>query len=210
VILRALLRKTEQMLIVLRFKISPEAIRDIYAGPNALPISDLYKRFGNREKGQMFVQEEPKHREKRKKIIHVFSKPSIAALEPVLHGNSAKLLAYIEKNKGSPVDLLFWDRMLNMDIAGKLSSSVRESGSYRDTGELFFGKSFGALDGDPVAKDYARMVDFAFLNYMLREIAGPILSFLKVSKYLLPKTLKDVAVSADYLDDVSDVHSISL
>jgi hypothetical protein len=118
--------EAEQTLIFHYYKTSPKAIRDIYAGPNALPISDMYKRFGNREKGQMFVQEEPKHREKRKKIIHLFSKPSIAALEPVLHENSAKLLAYIESNKGSPIDLLFWDRMLNMDIAGKDPLWVRK------------------------------------------------------------------------------------
>lgn len=100
---------------------TPKAIRDIYTGPNALPISDMYKRFGDRDKGQMFVLQEPKHREKRKKIVHVFSKPSIAALEPILHENSIKLLAYIEKNKGTPFDLLLWDRMLNMDIAGRYS-----------------------------------------------------------------------------------------
>jgi hypothetical protein len=61
-----------------------------------------------------------------------------------------------------------------------------------------------------MAKDYARMIDFAFLNYLLREIAGPFLALLKASKYLLPKTLKDVAVSADYLDDVSDTHTLCL
>jgi cytochrome P450 len=98
---------------------APRACRDIYTGPNALPISDIYRRFGDRDKGMMFVSPEPKHRQKRAKIVHVFSKPSIANLEPVLHQYSTKLLARIEENKGKPFNLLFWDRMLNMDVAGK-------------------------------------------------------------------------------------------
>jgi cytochrome P450 len=98
---------------------TPNACRDIYTGPNALPISDMYKRFGERDKGMMFVSPEPKHRQKRAKIVHVFSKPSIANLEPILHQYSSKLLEVIEKSKKKPIDLLFWDRMLNMDVAGQ-------------------------------------------------------------------------------------------
>lgn len=76
-------------------------------------------------------------------------------------------------------------------------------GSNDGIGELFFGKAPGALDGDPVAKDYSHMIDFAFLNYLLREVAGPVHTLLKVSAHFLPKALKDVAVAGDYLDDVS-------
>jgi hypothetical protein len=106
---------------------TPRACRDIYTGPNALPISDMYKRFGDRDKGMMFVSPEPKHRQKRAKIVHVFSKPTIAALEPILHKYSTKLLGIIEDSKGKPLNLLFWDRMLSMDVAGKHTSLIRRA-----------------------------------------------------------------------------------
>jgi hypothetical protein len=68
---------------------------------------------------------------------------------------------------------------------------------------LFFSKSFGALDGSPEAKEYAHMIDFCFANFALKDIAKPLLTLLKVSKSFLPKSLRDVAISGDYVAEVS-------
>jgi cytochrome P450 len=94
------------------------AIRDIYTGPSACQISDVYKQFGN--SGQMFCSRDPVHREKKKKIVHLFSKNTMAHVEPSLHDLSSRLLKAVVKHKGEPFDLLHWARMLNLDLAGKL------------------------------------------------------------------------------------------
>jgi hypothetical protein len=77
-------------------------------------------------------------------------------------------------------------------------------------GELFFSKPFGGLDGSPEAEEYAHMIDFCFANFLIRELSKPLLSLLKVSKSFLPKALRDIAVSGDYVADVSYALFISL
>jgi hypothetical protein len=151
----------------------------------------------------MFVSPEPWHRQKRAKMVHVFSKPTIAGLEPILQQYSSKLLGIIEQNKGKPFDLLVWDRMLNMDVAGKQASWIVKFNAYEYAGQLFYNKPFGALDGSPEAKEYAHMIDLCFINFLLRDIAKPFLTLLKASKSFLPKTLKDMAISGDYVAEVS-------
>ncbi|KAF2667575.1 cytochrome P450 [Microthyrium microscopicum] len=150
------------------------AIRDIYAGPTACPISYVYNRFGNT--GQMFLQREPRHREMKKRFTHLFSKQTLLELEPSLQELSGKLFDNVNAHKGEPIDLLYYDRMLNLDLAG----------------ELFFGKRFGGLNGDPGAKKFSHMVDFAFLHYMIRETMSPVLALLKATRSFLPLTLKDL------------------
>jgi hypothetical protein len=71
-------------------------------------------------------------------------------------------------------------------------------------GELFFSKPFGALDGSPEAKEYAHMIDFCFANFLMKDIAKPVLTLLKISKSFIPKALRDLAISGDYVADVSN------
>jgi hypothetical protein len=47
------------------------------------------------------------------------------------------------------------------------------------------------------------MIDFCFVNFLLKDIANPFLTLLKLSKSFLPKALKDVAISGDFVADVS-------
>ncbi|KAF2667772.1 cytochrome P450 [Microthyrium microscopicum] len=66
-------------------------------------------------------------------------------------------------------------------------------------GELFFSKPFGGLDGSPEAKEYAHMIDFAFANFLIKDISRTFLTILKASKSFLPKAVRDVAIAGDYV-----------
>jgi hypothetical protein len=70
------------------------------------------------------------------------------------------------------------------------------------SGEVFFGKPFGGLSEDPLAVEYAHMIDFVFLYYALRESTGPILKYLRLISSILPKDLKSLVLSSDFVDDV--------
>lgn len=94
------------------------AIRDMYTGPNACEISPFYDRLGN--PGQMFVSHDPIHAQKKKNITHMFSMQSMKEMEPLMHRNLDKWYNIFLKNAGKPVNVLHYNRMLNLDIAGKL------------------------------------------------------------------------------------------
>lgn len=99
--------------------LSNSAILDIYTGASACEISDIYNGFGN--KGQMFISRDPLHRDKKKRITHLFSIQSMNELEPLMHELCGKLYDVISKATGKPIDVLHWVRMLNLDLAGKIT-----------------------------------------------------------------------------------------
>jgi len=97
---------------------TPGAIRDIYTGPGCCEISDAYNKMGN--KGQMFISRDPVHRDKKRRITHMFSVPSMNELEPSMQDLVNKQFDIISTKKGEPINMLYWDRMLNLDLAGRL------------------------------------------------------------------------------------------
>jgi hypothetical protein len=70
-------------------------------------------------------------------------------------------------------------------------------------GDAFFGKAFGGLEDDPVAIEYAHMIDFTFLNYALRETMGLFLKFLALLTPILSGDLHSIVVASDKVDEVS-------
>jgi cytochrome P450 len=165
--------------------LSNGAIRDLYMGSNPPEIGDTYKAFGS--PGQMFTSRDPLHREKKKRITHLFSQTSLNGLEPALREMSDKVFSVFRKNIGKPLDVIHWVKMMNLDLAG----------------EMFFGKPFGAMEEEEKAVEYSHMIDYAFLNYAMRENMGLLLKLFKLLLPLLPKDLQDLTKSARYLDDVS-------
>jgi benzoate 4-monooxygenase len=96
--------------------LSNGAIRDLYTGPSPPEINDVYKQFGS--PGQMFTSRDPLHREKKKRITHLFSHQTLTNLEPALRELSDKLYTVFTGSLGKPIDVLYWVKMLNLDLAG--------------------------------------------------------------------------------------------
>lgn len=93
-----------------------DALRDIY-GPSSKYIKGpVYDLFGRRGVFQMQNREE--HRQRQKRIAHVFVPASLDAMEPLIHIQVRKLLAALEKRLQKPTDMLYLFRMLALDIVG--------------------------------------------------------------------------------------------
>jgi cytochrome P450 len=105
--------------------LSNGAIRDIYTGPSACEISDVYNAFGN--EGQMFITRDPMHRDKKKRIAHLFSNQSMNELEPFMYELGGKLFDIISQQIGKPINIMHWVRMLNLDLAGKTRFYMEEN-----------------------------------------------------------------------------------
>lgn len=60
------------------------------------------------------------HRNRAKRIGHVFAPVSVQRIEPLLPPLLMKLLFALEKRIGEPVDVIHWFRMLALDVIGKI------------------------------------------------------------------------------------------
>jgi hypothetical protein len=49
------------------------------------------------------------------------------------------------------------------------------------------------------------MIDFAFLNYLVREVAYPVLQLMKFAARFIGGPVRDLALSAAYLENVGSV-----
>ncbi len=78
------------------------------------PIYNVRKSIG-------FFIDEAEHRERLRHVGPVFAPAALApALELVICGTLATLLAELEKRRGAEVDLLHWFRMLALDVIGRM------------------------------------------------------------------------------------------
>jgi cytochrome P450 len=62
----------------------------------------------------MVIKEE--HRERQKRIAHIFGPVSVAQIEPIISDHVAKLLHAIRKMASEPIDVMLWFRMLALDV----------------------------------------------------------------------------------------------
>lgn len=67
----------------------------------------------------MRVKEE--HRERQKRIAHIFGPASVAQIEPLITEQAAKLVRCVESRLDQPMDMMLWFRMLALDVTSKLS-----------------------------------------------------------------------------------------
>ena len=108
-------------------------MRDIY-GPNTnYAKAPAYGAFGRKSLFTMRVKKE--HRERQKRIAHVFGPGSVAQVEPIITEQVKMLLKRVEERLCQPMDMLLWFRMLALDVTSKLVTPLqhteRHSNSHR-------------------------------------------------------------------------------
>ncbi|KAI9813028.1 MAG: hypothetical protein M1832_006419 [Thelocarpon impressellum] len=125
-----------------------EAVNDIYTGTKfaKAPVYDLFGR-----QGLFQMQDAEQHQRRQKRVAHVFAPSSLAVMEPAIHDTVRKLLRSLGRRVGQPIDMLRWFRMLALDVVG----------------ELFLGKSFGALDTESTPS-FVHDLDAGYLTWSVK------------------------------------------
>jgi cytochrome P450 len=130
-----------------------EAIKSIYGVGATVIKAPVYDTFGR--KGMFQMRDPQEHRERQRRILHIFSATSLQQMEPLVQSVMARTVAAIDKRCGEAVDALHWCRMMALDIAG----------------EVLMGKDFGAFDGEGNAPVYLHRLDNAYIVWNLWDIA---------------------------------------
>ncbi|EON65750.1 hypothetical protein W97_04989 [Coniosporium apollinis CBS 100218] len=158
---------------------SIDAIRDIYSGQNPFMKSAAYDNFGR--KGAFQMRDKEDHRQRRKRINHVFSQSVLLEMEPLIRDEVENLLKVVDERCGEPYDVLHWFRMLALDVVG----------------QLFLGKSFGALKDDR-PPPYVHHLDNAYLVWAIQGILPSVYRF---TSFLPFRSIQDFLTAGDYVYD---------
>ena len=95
---------------------SATAIRDIYGSSSKCFKSKIYSAMGREA---IFQIVDPKrHRERQKKIMHIFGLNVLLQLEPMIQEQVSKMIDLVEKSIGKPCEVIYVTRMLALDISG--------------------------------------------------------------------------------------------
>ncbi|OCL06977.1 cytochrome P450 [Glonium stellatum] len=156
---------------------SIESIKDIYGQGTKCIKSPAYDNFGRR--GLFQIQDPEEHRQRAKRVSHIFSQASLLNMEPLVQEQISLLISSIEKNSGKQFDALHWLRMTALDVSG----------------EVLLGKSFEALKGNE-PPPYIHHLDNAYLVWSLEGLA-PWLC--KVLSFLPIKGLQEFMGSGNYV-----------
>ncbi|KAL3423886.1 cytochrome P450 [Phlyctema vagabunda] len=125
-------------------------VNDIYGQSSVFLKAPIYKSLAR--KGIFSMRKKEDHRARRKLLSHAFAHSTLLNLEPLIVSHVQKLSARISETIDQPLDVLYWFRMLALDIVG----------------ELFLGKSFDALENDhPLS--YAHDLDNFALTFGIEE-----------------------------------------
>jgi cytochrome P450 len=93
-----------------------QAVNDIYGvGTRCIkaPSYEFYGRLG------MFQTRDPeKHRERQKKVAHIFSQSSLAQAEPLIQDLIVTVVSIIAANVNKSFNALHWCRMTALDVSG--------------------------------------------------------------------------------------------
>ncbi|KAK0703642.1 cytochrome P450 [Lasiosphaeria miniovina] len=130
-----------------------DAVKAIYGAGATVVKSPAYNLFGKR--GMFQMQDPREHRERQRRIAHIFSAASLQQTEPLVQAVVGRTVATLAASVGAPVDALHWCRMMALDVAGA----------------VLMGKEFGAFDGDGAAPVYVRHLDNAYIAWALNGLA---------------------------------------
>jgi cytochrome P450 len=145
-----------------------ESIRQLYGQATVYMKAPIYETFSKPPVGIFSLLNKQEHAKRRRLLAHAFSQANLYDTEPQIIKMIDKAVANTQKSKDRTVNVLSLFRSLALDIVG----------------ELFLGKSFGALDQEkPLA--YLEDVDRCFLVIGL-EANFPLLITL-FSKVPLPQ-----------------------
>ncbi|KAH8688652.1 pisatin demethylase [Talaromyces proteolyticus] len=109
-------------------------IKELYGQSSDFMKAPVYDQFSQHPVGIFSMQNKAEHRERRKLLSHAFAQSNLLQIEPVIGDTVKQLLKKINGTMGQPTDALVLLRMFALDVVGN------------DTGELFLGKSFSALE----------------------------------------------------------------
>ncbi|GAB1319337.1 hypothetical protein MFIFM68171_09547 [Madurella fahalii] len=155
-----------------------EAVKSIYGLGATVMKSAAYENFGR--KGLFHMRDPQEHRERQRRVSHIFSANSLQQMEPLVQSVMDRTVAAISKRCGEEVDALHWCRMMALDVAG----------------EVLMGKDFGAFDGEGTAPVYVHHLDNAFIVWNLQGIAPRLARALE---WLPIKRLQEFLAAGDYV-----------
>jgi len=92
-------------------------IRAIYGAGSTCIKSPAYDYFGR--EGMFQMQEPERHRQRQKRIAHIFAPAVLQQMEPLIQTCVAKLVTQLKKRTGKEVDALHWCRMTVLDVGGE-------------------------------------------------------------------------------------------
>ena len=99
------------------------AVRPIYGQGTTCVKAPIYGLFGR--EGLFQMRDPEVHRERHRRLAHVFSPASLRVAEPLVQGVVEKgMNTVLVKNTGKEVDALSWCRMISLDVAGRLGFSL--------------------------------------------------------------------------------------
>lgn len=92
-------------------------MKDIYSGSSSSFVkAPIYEAFGRR--GTFTILDREEHRQRLKRISHVFSTTAIAGVEPIVREQVEKLLAAWRSRTNRSIDVMLWFRMFALDVVG--------------------------------------------------------------------------------------------
>ncbi|KAJ9663932.1 hypothetical protein H2201_005414 [Coniosporium apollinis] len=123
-----------------------ESVKELYGQRTASIKAPVYETFSIPPLGIFSLRDPSQHGQRRKLLSHAFSQSNLNDTEPLIVLQMQKLGVKVGASVGRPFDVLAGFRMFSLDVVG----------------ELFLGKSFGALDRDE-PPTYLEDVDKHFL-----------------------------------------------
>jgi hypothetical protein len=94
-------------------------IKAIYGTGGICIKSPAYDNFGRT--GMFQMQDPESHRQRQRRISHIFAPAVLNQMEPLIQACVAKLMAQLRKRTGAEVDALHWCRMTVLDVGGELA-----------------------------------------------------------------------------------------
>jgi hypothetical protein len=92
-------------------------IKAIYGAGSSCIKSSAYDNFGRL--GMFQMQDPERHRQRQKRIAHIFAPTVLQQMEPLIQICVTKLVAQLKKRVGEEVDALHWCRMTVLDVGGE-------------------------------------------------------------------------------------------
>ncbi|KAK1760108.1 cytochrome P450 [Echria macrotheca] len=158
---------------------SKDAVKSIYSASATVIKGPAYDHFGR--KGMFQMKDPQEHRERYRRVAHIFSASSLQQMEPLVQAVMDRTVAAFVQRAGQAVDALHWCRMMALDVAG----------------EVLMGKAFGAFEGEGgKAPVYVDHLDNAYIVWNLWSIA-PLLCW--VLELLPIKGIREFFAGGDYV-----------
>ncbi|KAK4985025.1 hypothetical protein LTR50_006245 [Elasticomyces elasticus] len=141
---------------------SARVIKELYGQASTFLKAPSYDDFSLHPVGIFSMRNKNDHKQRRKLLSPAFAQSNLLETEPLIVTVVKRFLKRVESKVGHPQDVLALFRMLALDIVGGFENSRLRFIANPYEGELFLGKSFGALDSDePPA--YIEDIDRYFL-----------------------------------------------